>query len=65
MIKMDNMVLDELRTKHDISDELRILWHVDLDRVLDRSNAGQGVDRRANAADAFDKCPRIARVAAL
>src|SRR5512139_2016078 len=63
MIKMHDVILDELRAEHQISDEFGVFWNCDLQCVLYRPDARECMHRGADAAYAFNKCPSVARIA--
>ena len=63
VIEMDEMILHRQRRRHDVADVVRVLRDADLQRVLHGTHRGERVRRRADAADALDVRPGIARIA--
>ena len=65
LIEVDDVVLNVKGGVQEIADDVRILRNLDPDRVLNRADGGKGVNARADAADAFNERPGVARIAAL
>ncbi len=65
VIEVHRVVMHLQRLRHDLADQVRVRRNPDVERVLDRANRRQRVAAGADAADALDERPRIARVAAL
>ena len=63
LIEVDDVVLNVKGGVQEISDDVRILRNLDSDRVLNRTDGGKRMNARADAADAFNERPGIARVA--
>ncbi len=65
MIEMHDMIMDVLRTDHQVANQLCIWRDLGADRVLNRANRCHAVHQRAHAANALSECPGIARIAIL
>ena len=64
MIQMHQMVMVHEAQVHDITDNIGVVWYLYAKRVFHRMHGGKGMRTRADAADAFNKGPGVARVAA-
>ena len=60
---MHDMIMDILRTVHQVADQLRIRRDGVIERVFHRTNGCQPMHQRADAADALREGPGIARIA--
>ena len=65
LIEVHDVVVRVERRVHQVADDVRVLRDLDPDRVFDASHGGEGVNARADAADAFDERPGVARIAPL
>ncbi len=65
VIEVDDVVLHRLHRDDQIAEEPRVRGRHGANRVLDRPNRRDGVDRRAHAADALREHPGVARIAPL
>ena len=65
VIKVNHMILDILRQRHDVADDLRVFRNGDADGILYRPHRGQRVHRSTHAADALAECPSVAGIATL
>ena len=63
LIEVDDVVLNVKGGVQEISDDVRILRNLDSDRVLNRTDGGKRMNARADAADALNERPGVARVA--
>lgn len=59
------MILNHLRQEHDVANDVRVLRHLNAQRILDAADAGERMDGGAHSADALAKRPGIARTASL
>ena len=62
---MNHVILNQLGAGDDVPDKARVVGHLDLKRIFDRSNARESVDHCAHSADSLSPDPGLARVAAL
>ena len=62
MIKMNHMIMLELRTVQKVSDQAGILWNFDADCIFDCPHRGQSMCVSSDAAGALDKMVGISRV---
>ena len=65
LIEMHDVVVDAVRRDNHVADILGVERHFEIERILHRAHRGDGVHRRADAADALREDPGIARVAVL
>ena len=65
LIEVHDVVMHVQRRVHQVADDVGVLGDLDADGVFDGAHGGQGVNARANAADAFDEGPGVTRIAAL
>ena len=65
MVKVHHMIVDVLRTYHQIADQLRVGRNLNLQRVFNCAHRGDPVHQRADAADALRQRPSFTRVATL
>ena len=63
VIEVHDVVVDVLRTDHQVADQFCIFRHFGTDGVLHGAYRRHAVHERADAADALRECPGIARVA--
>ncbi len=63
MIKVDDVILHQLRAGDQVAHQARVIGHFDLQSVLHRSHGGEGMDDGAHGADSLQPVPRLARVA--
>jgi len=61
--RRNDVILHILRAEHQIANQFRIFGNRNPERVFNTANAGQCMDRCANATGAFRECPGIARIA--
>jgi hypothetical protein len=65
VIEVDDVVAERVPYQDKIADELSVERDFELEGVLDGADRGDGVYRRADAAEALGEEPAVARVAAL
>ena len=63
MIKMHDMILYREGRRHNVTDIVGVLGDSYAQSILDGADGGEGVRRGANAANALDICPCVARIA--
>ncbi len=64
VVEVHDVVVHVLRADHQVADEVGVGRDLDVERVLDRADRGDGVHQGADAADALREGPGVARVAA-
>jgi len=64
VIEVDHVILHVLGGQHDVADELSGRRHRDAERIFDRADTGQGVNRCAYSANTFGDGPGVAGIAA-
>ncbi|CGW35759.1 hypothetical protein NGUA15_00071 [Salmonella enterica] len=62
---MDNVVMGGMRRQNNITDILRVDGNINIQRAFRRTNGGDRVSCRTNAANTLHNHPRIARIAVL
>ena len=62
---MNGVILDQLSAEHQVANKLCVLRDGDFQRILDRSDARQRMNRGAHAAGPLGERPGVARVAPL
>ena len=65
LIEVRHVVLRVQGRVDQVADDVGVLRNLPADGVLDGAHGGKGVNAGADAADAFDECPGVARIAAL
>ena len=65
VVEVNDVVLDRQRRCHDVADVVGVLRDLDAEGILDSAKGTQSVCARADAADALDVSPGVARVAVL
>jgi hypothetical protein len=63
VIEVHHVIVDVLRTDHQVADQLRVLRHLRADGIFHGPYRGDAVDQRADAADALRERPGVARIA--
>ena len=64
VIEVDDVIVDRVRRHDHVADILRVQRHFELECILHRAHRRDGVNRRADAADALRYRPGVARIAA-
>jgi hypothetical protein len=65
MVEVHHMIVDVLRTYHQIADEFGVLWNVDTQGVLHGSDRGKSVNHRTNSTDTLRDVRSIAWITTL
>jgi hypothetical protein len=63
MVEMHDVIVNRVRQNDHVADVLGVERDFHLQRVLDGAHRGDGMNRRAHAADALGDGPGVARVA--